>query len=1165
MSILPLAACGGGGGGGGGGGSTPPAPAAEFIESPTGVFIALDDRATTLDQSSATTNLTVTGKGGNDVIQTGSGADTIDGGGGNDKIRSGEGVDNVNGGSGNDAIVLVGTTGPSDYTSSDITSAGNGYNLSDLITLADLNGRAVSEVVAGETIDGGTGTNTLFIYGTVDLTGVTVSNVTILEVHSDVTLSPEQIAQFTTVSGDGSSVINIQIPAGSTDSYILDLRLIDTSDIGAINVDGDITVVIDGESDVAGINAITTTAGSELTLKIDGTGSVNLGTLGSTFPNIDTLEISDTVTVEINSANDITDLGLTEITGSGEINSGGSAAVDAALDVITVDPAINTLPHVVGESGVTTENSPITVDVLANDSDSDNDTLTLSSTTVQSGNGSVSIIDGKILFDPGTDFDYLSAGQSQDVAVTYFVSDGKNSVEGTLTITVNGEIEIVDFTDGSKLTSLSLSSNAITRGDDGVELSFAVDGGPVKITIEVTDTFGSDHLFSVTGTSGTLLLPMDGTEKQKSSTSPVDIAEYNITSIYIEDADGQITYLTSANFDEYGFSTEITVNSGSSGSPDTSAPELSNFDLSLSAITLGDDEAPQLLSVTKGSNSSEIDGMMVKFIDEDGVLHSNYIDASSGTFSLYFDPLTSPSGTYTLYSVDVFGTEGNSNSYSASDIEGLFGISETSFTLANPQLVDLGSTAGTPYSYMNASTYNPSGDTLVDGILSGSQISTPGGGDPLVITYSFVSPDDAFFIPGYSDTEFELTNNIKGLTGEEQKAVRDLLDNISDDVNIIFVEVADDGATSAGQMRFAWTNGGTEDVEGTSAWAYYPGNYPQASDVWLISGNLDSEDASDNSDSIFENIVLHEIGHALGLKHPFDAEGAFNVLADSHDGNDYTAMAYEMLAAGNGSYDDYGLPVDLMSLDILALQYVYGANTDRSIGDNVYSFLPEEWNYMTVWDAGGTDTFDLKIFNDDLTIDLTPGAWSDVGLVIDINTGTSNIRYDTLQIAEDTIIENVIAGSGDDTITGNDYNNVIDGGAGTDTLSGGLGDDTFLFDNTSDFELDLINGGNGSDTLRLDGTMAAIDLSSIQVTNIEIIESSNTNPLDLTLSTADLLNATDNNDILIIAGGTGDSVTSIGQGWAQGADQDISGEIYNTYIDGGATLLIDEDITQDIS
>ena len=1165
MSVLPLAACGGGGGGGGGGSTPTPPPPAEFVESPAGVFIALDNQATTLDQSTATTDLTVTGKAGNDTIHTGSGADTINGAGGNDKIRSGEGADTVNGGAGNDAIVLIGTTGASEYTASDISNAGNGYNLSTLITLADLNGRSVSEVVAGDVIDGGSGTNTLFIYGTVDLNGVSLSNVTILEVHSTITLSPAQIAQFTTIHGDGSSVINIAIPAGSSANYILDLSQINTTGVGSIIIDGDITVVIDDASDSEGISSITTTAGGELTVKVDGNTSVNLGTLGSTFGNIDTIEISDTATLNITNPSDITDLGLSEITGTGKIDSNGNAAVDTALSGLTINGGINTVPHVVNETTSTTENAVITVDVLANDSDSDGDILTLSTATVENGNGSVSIIDGKIQFDPGTDFDYLGAGQSKIVTVAYSVSDGNDNTEGSLSITVNGEIETANLADGSTLTSLSLSSNSFTRGDDGVDLSFAVDGAPVTLTVEVTDTFGNHDLFSVTGTSGTLLLAMDGIEQQKASTSPTNISGYTISSVYIEDADGQITYLNNDNFSTYGFNTNISVNSGSSGSPDTSAPELSNFDLSLSAVTLGDGEAPQMLSFTKAQNSSEIDGVLVKFMDADGVLHSNYIDASSGTFALSFDIATSPPGTYTLYSVDVYGTEGNSNSYSASDIQGLFGVSETSFTLINPDASNLGTNTGTPYTFISATTFTPSGDAVIDGIMSGYQLTTNAGNAPLVITYSFASPDDALYIPGYSATDYELNNNITALSGSEQQAVREVLDNISDDVNIIFIEVADDGASSAGQMRFAWTNGGSEDTTGTSAWAYLPGNHPQSSDVWLVSGNLDSQADSDNSNSIFKNVVLHEIGHALGLKHPFEVEGDFNILSSDYDGNEYTAMAYAMLTGGNDSYDDYGSPTDLMSLDILALQYIYGPNTDGSNGDDLYNFLPEEWNYVTIWDADGNDSFDFHFFSDDLTIDLTPGAWSDVGLSIDVNTGSSNIRTDTLQIAEDTIIENVITGSGDDTITGNDYNNIIDGGAGSDTLNGGLGDDTFLFDNNSEIELDSINGGAGDDTLRLDGSMLALDLSDIHATNIETIESSNTNPLELTLTTVDLIDVTDGDNILIIAGDIEDSVTSTEQGWTQGGNQVIDGETYTTYTDGGATLLINQDITQDIS
>lgn len=283
LALLSLSACGGGGSSPTGSTTPPPPPPTpDFPEDPSNVFTARDDNDQTLDQATATADLAVTGKAGNDSITTGSGADTINGAAGNDMIASGAGADMIRGGEGkdtiiagdgDDVIVVVGTTTANQYTDAAITNpAESGINLSSLITLADLNGRTVSEIVAGETIDGGAGNNTLYIYGNVDLTGVTLTNVTRLIVNSNVALTLEQIAQFTTIDGDGNSVINIVVPEGS-DEVILDLSILDISDIGSINIDGDITVRMSSIEDVAGINEIT--VGETDTLKIAVTNSDN--------------------------------------------------------------------------------------------------------------------------------------------------------------------------------------------------------------------------------------------------------------------------------------------------------------------------------------------------------------------------------------------------------------------------------------------------------------------------------------------------------------------------------------------------------------------------------------------------------------------------------------------------------------------------------------------------------------------------------------------------------------------------------------------------------------------------------------------------------------------------------------------------------------------------
>ena len=270
---------------------------------------------------------------------------TITTGSGADKIRAGEGVDSVSSGGGNDVIVVVGTTTATQYTATSITnSAGSGTDLSGLITLADLNGRTVSEIGAGETINGGTGSNTLFIYGTVDLTGVVLTNITTLYVNSDVTLTPAQIAGFTTIDGDGNSVINIVVPSGSSDTYILDLDAMTISDLANINISGDVTVKISDASDLTGITAITSSNTSTVTLSVIDGGTataISLSDIKGTFTAVDKIVMEDQVTLTLEAASDVTSLGLTEISGDGTI---GSTSVQAAIDGVTFASSVNFSP-----------------------------------------------------------------------------------------------------------------------------------------------------------------------------------------------------------------------------------------------------------------------------------------------------------------------------------------------------------------------------------------------------------------------------------------------------------------------------------------------------------------------------------------------------------------------------------------------------------------------------------------------------------------------------------------------------------------------------------------------------------------------------------------------------------------------------------------------------
>ncbi len=203
-------------------------------ETTTLVGTAGDD---TINQTGGLDDFIITGLAGNDIITTGSG---------NDIIRPGEGADTVNTGAANDIVVVVGQTAAEQYAQSDITNPGDSrIDLSSVITLADLNGRAVSEVVAGESIDGGAGTNRLVIYGNVDFTSVTLTNITQFQVNSTVTISAQQLNALglSVIFGDGESVLNIT--NNGTAPVTVDLSGMTFTDFRTLNVGSGITVVLD--------------------------------------------------------------------------------------------------------------------------------------------------------------------------------------------------------------------------------------------------------------------------------------------------------------------------------------------------------------------------------------------------------------------------------------------------------------------------------------------------------------------------------------------------------------------------------------------------------------------------------------------------------------------------------------------------------------------------------------------------------------------------------------------------------------------------------------------------------------------------------------------------------------------------------------------------------
>ena len=182
-------------------------------------------------------------------------------------------------------------------------------------------------------------------------------------------------------------------------------------------------------------------------------------------------------------------------------------------------------------------------------------------------------------------------------------------------------------------------------------------------------------------------------------------------------------------------------------------------------------------------------------------------------------------------------------------------------------------------------------------IVSGFKWGATGVGTAATVTYSFPTYGSPWSNDYAVYLDNEPFNGFTPFSGAQQAAAVAALATWAEVANLTFQELNDVPVdTDVGDIRFG--NSASVSQSDAAAWAYFPYDdntafdYPEAGDVWFDATYAPNLQLAPGQFGF--STMIHEIGHALGLDHPFADVAGEPALPALFDNQRYSIMSYTL-------------------------------------------------------------------------------------------------------------------------------------------------------------------------------------------------------------------------------------------------------------------------------